>query len=87
MLWLQDLRVDQVKESYIRVNTRELNKVSSTNLFTLYMLGVKFTNGGLSFFSILFFIFIFMLFYFSIFRTTRVKVDLSHCHISHNLMV
>jgi len=33
----------------------------------LQMLTVKFTNGGLSFFPILFFIFIFMLFYFSIF--------------------
>ena len=30
-------------------------------------IAVKFTKGGLSFFSILFFIFIFMLFYFSIF--------------------
>jgi len=28
-----------------------------------------------------------LFFYFSIFRTTRVKVDQSHCHISHNLMV
>ena len=25
-------------------------------------------------------------FLFSIFRTTRVRVDRSHCHISHNLM-
>jgi len=35
---------------------------------------------------ILFFIFIFFLIYFSIFRTTRVRVDWSHCHISRNLM-
>ena len=31
--------------------------------------------------------FIFNLFFhFSIFRTTRVRVDMSHCHTSHNLM-
>ena len=40
--------------------------------------------------SILLFIFIFLLFcfifIFSIFRTTRVRVDRSRCHISHNLM-
>jgi len=45
---------------------------------------VKFTNGGLSFFL---FYFLFLFFYFSIFRTTRVKVDRSRCHISHNLMM
>ena len=50
---------------------------------------VKFTHGRLSF-SILLFIFIFisvLFFYFSIFRTTRVRVYRSHCHISHNLMM
>ena len=26
------------------------------------------------------------LFYFSIFRTTRVRVDQPHCHISHNMI-
>ena len=51
-------------------------------------LPVKFTNSRLSIFSILLFIFIFIPFYFlfSIFRTTRVRTDWSHCHISHNLM-
>ena len=39
ILQSQDLRVDQEKESYIRVNTRELNKAPSTNLSTLYTLG------------------------------------------------
>jgi len=39
MLWSQDLKVSQVKEPYIRINTRELNRVSSTNLSTLYTLG------------------------------------------------
>jgi len=33
------------------------------------------------------FIFHFLFFYFSIFRTTRVRVCQSHCHISHKLMV
>ena len=48
----------------------------------------KFIHSGLSF-SISLFIFIFisvLFFYFSIFRTTRVRVDQSRCHISHNLM-
>jgi len=35
--------------------------------------------------NLIYFIFPFI-FYFSIFRITRVRVDLSHCHISHNLM-
>jgi len=33
-----------------------------------------------------FYFHIVLFFYFSIFRTTRVKVDQSRCHISHNLM-
>ena len=55
---------------------------------TIKTTDVKFTHGGLSF-SISLFIFIFisvLFFYFSIFRTTRVMVDWSCCHISHNLM-
>ena len=48
---------------------------------------VKIVNGGLcSFlFSLFYLIFLFLLFYFlfSIFRTTQVRVYLSHCHISH----
>ncbi len=39
MLQSQDLRVGQVKKPYIRVNTRELDRVSNTNLSTLYMPG------------------------------------------------
>jgi len=42
---------------------------------------VKIKESGLDLFS---FIFIFL---FSIFRTTRVRVDQSYYHISHNLMV
>jgi len=38
MLQSQDLRVDQVKKPYIRVNIRELNEVLATMLSTLYML-------------------------------------------------
>ena len=37
MLQLQDLRVGQVKEPCIRVNTRELNKELNTRLSTLYI--------------------------------------------------
>ena len=49
---------------------------------------IKFTNGRLSF-SLFYFLFLFyfwFVFLFSIFRTTRVRVDQSRCHISHNLM-
>jgi len=49
---------------------------------------IKFTNGRLSF-SLFYFSFYFLfcfIFLFSIFRTTRVRVDRSRRHISHNLM-
>jgi len=36
---------------------------------------------------LLYFIFSFSFLFFSIFRATRVRVDWSRCHISHNLMV
>ena len=44
---------------------------------TLEIGNIKFTNGGLSIFSILLFIFIFIpfCFLFFIFRTTRVRTD------------
>ena len=41
---------------------------------------------GLFYFFSLFFILFFIYFLFSIFKTTRVRVDRSQCHISHNLM-
>jgi len=49
---------------------------------------VKIKESGLSLFYFIFhFYFLFyLLFYFSIFRTTRVRVDWSCYHISHNLM-
>jgi len=41
----------------------------------------------LVYFILVYFIFLFyFLFSFSIFRTTRVRVDQSHCHISRNLI-
>ena len=45
---------------------------------------VKTKEDGLDLFFFSFFIF--FLIYFSIFyfRTTRIRVDLSHCHINHN---
>ena len=53
-----------------------------------HKLDVKFTNSGLSFYLFYFsFLFSFcFIFLFSIFRTTRVGVDRSCCHTSHNLM-
>jgi len=39
MLQSQDLGVGQVKKPCIRVNTRKLNRISNTNLYTLYMPG------------------------------------------------
>ena len=38
MLQSQDLKVDQEKKPYIKINTRELDKVSSTELSILYIL-------------------------------------------------
>ena len=52
-------------------------------------ISVKTIDGGLYFIfssSYFIFIFIFSLFSFSIFRTARVRVDWSRCHISHKLM-
>jgi len=50
--------------------------------------GVKFTNGGLSFyFAFYFYFLICFILIFSILRTTKFRVDWSHCHISHNLIV
>ena len=50
---------------------------------------VKIVDDGLDFYFSLFILFYFILFSFSfsIFRTTRVRVYQSHCHISHKLMV
>ena len=49
---------------------------------------VKIVDGGLYFISSFHFIlFLFSFsFSFSIFRTARVRVDWSHCHISHKLI-
>ena len=49
---------------------------------------VKIKEGGLDLFYFSFhFLFSFQfIFLFSIFRTTRVRVDWSCCHISHNLI-
>ena len=50
--------------------------------------GIKFTNNRLSF-PLFYFLFLFLFCFillFSIFRTPRVRVDWSCCHISHNLM-
>ena len=38
MLQTQDFKASKEKELYIRVNIRELNRVSSIKLFILYML-------------------------------------------------
>jgi len=53
---------------------------------------IKVSSSQMVDLAFLYFIFYFyfhavLFFYFSIFRTTRVKVDWSRCHISHNLMV
>jgi len=50
-----------------------------------HLVDVKIEEGGLNlfYFSFHFFFLFNLFFYFSIFRTTRVRVDLSHCHISH----
>ena len=77
------------KEVYLTIKVTIDILQTSFNLYFHNQQTIKFTNGRLNIFSILLFIFIFIPFYvlFSIFRTTRVRTDLSHCHISHNLMV
>ena len=53
--------------------------------YSLYQDRRKWT--WLFFFSFYFYFSFRFIFLFSIFRTTRVRVDQSYCHISHNLMV
>ena len=48
--------------------------------------GLGLVSRSLTVDSILFSLFIFIFLYFSIFRTARVRVDWSRCHISHKLM-
>ena len=48
---------------------------------------VKIVDSGLYFISSFHFILFFFCFCFSIFRTARVRVAWSRCHISHKLMV
>ena len=72
----------KVKKKKKKINIKSENKIK------IKIVSVKFTNSGLSF-SLLYFLFLFLfrfVFPFSIFRTTRVRVDQSCCHISHNLM-
>ena len=54
----------------------------------LTTVSVKIVDGGLYFISSFYFILFYFSFSFSfpIFRTARVRVDLSRCHISHELM-
>ena len=49
----------------------------------IHEVGVKIAYDGLGFIFPLTFLFFFS---FSIYRTARVRVDQSRCHISHNLM-
>jgi len=51
------------------------------DLVPIFLYNVRIIDGGLDF------IFLFSFFSFSIFRTARVRVDWSRCHISHKLMV
>ena len=59
------------------------------NQGSIKLASVKIVDGGLYFifsFHFLFLFFFSFLFHFSIFRTTRVRVHQSRCHISHKLM-
>ena len=59
---------------------RDLINTGKIAVFIDDVIVVKIVN------SRLYFIFLFSFFSFSIFRTARVRVDWSHCHISHKLM-
>ena len=48
--------------------------------------GIKIVDGRLNFYFLLFILFYFIFLFFSIFRTTRIRVYQSCCHISHKLM-
>ena len=73
-----------------------VRKIVSENVIELELLAVlrihpvvKIVDSGLCFYFLFFFsLFLefYFLFSFSIFRTTRVRVCLSRCHISHKLM-
>jgi len=52
-----------------------------------YLLSLQTVDLGFLYFTFYFYFIFDLFFYFSIFRTTRVRVDWSRCHISHNLMV
>ena len=81
-------------------NHRDISCVSFFNHGSVYFLiniytdlsqmalNVKIVDGRLCFYFLFFlnFIFYFLFFSFSIFRTTRGRVYLSRCHISHKLM-
>ena len=91
--WKKDRQIDESKylkkieasmeEDYERVRRRDwrvsLEEKPSEGG------NVKIVDGGLYFifFSYFIFIFLFSFFSFSIFRTARVRVDWSRCHISH----
>ena len=51
-----------------------------------YCQHIKIEEGRLDLFYFYFLFYFQFIFQFSIFRTIRVRVDLSHCHISHNMM-
>ena len=69
-----NVRIKEEDEWKIAFSISEVSSSQQTDLAFLY-------------FIFHFYFHIVLFFYFSIFRTTRVKVDRSHCHISHNLMV
>jgi len=59
-----------------------LSQMKKIRVVTNTISNVKIEEGRLDLFSFSF-SFYFFLIYFSIFRTTRVRVDQSRCHISH----
>ena len=69
-----------------RIESFQQGKQNTTNFMIEFNALVKIVNDGLYFIFSFHFILPFFSFSFSIFRTTRVRVYQSHCHINHKLM-
>ena len=85
IMWEVHKRTQQEVSAKLESYIYKVHMVHATNN---YACPVKIVDGRLCFYFLFFlnFIFCFLFFSFSIFKTTRVSVYQSRCHISHKLM-